>query len=200
MTLVQPGLVGGGEGSERQRRPVAVPPVSRCNAHVVHAARGALDVEHHMAGERAAVAGDEVPRDVVERRAVAVRELRRALAAPLDGMARREVWRPTGVDPHPVRLPAVLEPEPAQALAETLVRSQRPAAHFADAVIDGRPHRGLEVRVRNRERQRRVGRAEQQRDAVELDLLAAAPEPRPVVPLHVLQHDSTIRAPRASSP
>ena len=47
------------------------------------------------------------------------------------------VW--SGIDPHPVRRPAVLEAERVQPGTEWLVGRERPAADLAHAVVDGEP-------------------------------------------------------------
>src|SRR6188472_1950710 len=181
-------LVRGGDRRERERRPEAAPPAAGRHTHVVDAAGRALDMEHDMARDRRAVTHDEVPCDVVERRVVAVRELRRAYAAAFDRAPRRQARAPSRVDPHPVGPPAVLEAEVEQTAPERLVRPERPAAHLTHAALDGRAHGRLDVRARARKRERRVGRTEEQRHASELDLLVAAGEPRSVVPLDVAQH------------
>ena len=171
------------------------PAVLRCNAHVVDPAGGAVHVQHGLADDQPASPGHEVVRHAPP---IAARCAGDAYGTDSVHSVVSLTWcgdygvRLSRVKPHPVRLPHPVEAEALQPRAQLRVGRQRPAADLADALGERSPHGRCGISTGRGEGDRRVARAEEQGDAADVHLVRQPAEPRPVIPLGILQHGATI--------
>jgi len=121
-----------------------------------------------------------------------------ALVRLLDELGRR--GRGARIDPHPVRRPAVLEAECSQLGSEIVIGRERPAADLAHAVVHGETNGADQIRAWLGEGNRGAPAAEVELDSVELDTLAAAPEPRSMAAHRIELHADDDSPRRAGAP